>query len=64
MDQMTRYCRDCGADQLFDQPHGEHWPDASGGCPEWACTGCGAALLIGDTGLMIFAGPAARSRVA
>ncbi|HEY2441574.1 MAG TPA: hypothetical protein VGI31_00415 [Streptosporangiaceae bacterium] len=72
MDQMTRYCRDCGADRLFDQPHGEpndepsneHCPDAPGGCPEWACTGCDAALLIGDPGLMAVAGIAARSRVA
>ena len=47
---MTRYCRECGQDQLFDQPHEGQGccldvPD--GDCLEWACTACGAALLIG-----------------
>jgi len=59
MAQMTRYCRECGQDQLFDQPHEGHGccPDAADGdCPEWACTGCGAALFIGLPDLA--AGPA------
>ena len=48
MGQMTRYCRECGQDELFDQPHEGFCPDVPGGtCPEWACTGCGAALVTG-----------------
>jgi hypothetical protein len=50
MGQMTRHCRECGGDQLFDQPHEGQGccPDApDGDCQEWACTGCGAALFIG-----------------
>jgi hypothetical protein len=56
MGQMTRYCRECGRDQLFDQPHDgqECCPDVPGGdCPEWACTGCGAALFAGIPGLAV-----------
>jgi hypothetical protein len=55
---MTRYCRECGQDQLFDQPH-DAGHEADGGCevdgdcPEWACTGCGTALFIGFPGLVI-----------
>jgi hypothetical protein len=55
MGQMTRHCRECGRDQLFDQPHeGEGCcPDVpDGNCQEWACTGCGAALFAGLAGLM------------
>ena len=48
MGQMIRHCHDCGTDQMFDQPHDTDCPDApDGDCPEWACTGCGAALLAG-----------------
>lgn len=50
MGQMTCYCRECGQDQPFDQPHEGRGgcPDVpDGDCPEWACTGCGAALFIG-----------------
>lgn len=50
MGQMNRYCRECGQDQPFDQPHAGPGccPDVpDGDCPEWACTGCGAALFIG-----------------
>jgi len=58
MGQMTRHCRECGGDQLFDQPHGQGCcPDApDGDCPEWACTGCGAALFIGGHDLLASAG--------
>jgi hypothetical protein len=48
MGPMTRYCRECGRDQVFDQPHRDEGdcPDVPGGeCLEWACTRCGAALL-------------------
>jgi hypothetical protein len=55
MGQMTRHCRECGADQLFDQPHDgqECCPDVPGSeCLEWACTECGAALFTGIPDLM------------
>jgi hypothetical protein len=50
MIETIRHCPDCGQDRRFEQPHpasGE-CPDASdGSCPEWLCTGCGAAWLSG-----------------
>ena len=50
MSEMFRHCPECGAQRLFEQHHalpGE-CPDVPGGeCPEWACTGCGTALLAG-----------------
>jgi hypothetical protein len=55
MGQMTRHCRECGRDQLFDQPHDGYGscPDVpDGNCPEWACTGCGAAILARIPDLM------------
>ena len=59
MGQTIRYCRECGRDQPFDQPHEGRGgcPDApDGDCLEWACTGCGTALFIGIPGLMADAG--------
>jgi hypothetical protein len=50
MVEMTRYCPDCGRDRLFEQHHtaaGSCPDSADGCCPEWLCTDCGAALLIG-----------------
>jgi hypothetical protein len=50
MTQIVRYCRDCAEGRPFEQHHHRpgRCPDAPGGeCPEWACTVCGAALLIG-----------------
>jgi ribosomal protein L37AE/L43A len=40
--QMTRYCPGCGGDQVFERPHA-----GQGDCPEWACTACGTALILG-----------------
>jgi len=40
-----RYCADCGTEQPFEQLHVAGCQD--GECPEWACTACGAALIIG-----------------
>jgi hypothetical protein len=61
----TRYCHDCGQDQVFDQPHPGRCPDApDGGCLEWACTGCGAALFAGFPGLLAGAGVLRAGRVA
>ena len=44
------HCPGCGSTHEFVQVHPrlEPCPDsAGGGCPEWFCTGCGAALLLG-----------------
>ncbi len=57
MTQPLGNCPGCGGDEPFEQVHNETCPDAavpgSGGpgtdcqCPEWACTGCGAAVIMG-----------------
>ena len=49
MIQTIRHCPDCGAGRLFEPCHAAaSCPDAADGdCPEWSCTDCGAALLIG-----------------
>jgi hypothetical protein len=41
----VRWCADCRAEQLFEVPpcadgHGED-------CPDLACTGCGAGIVVG-----------------
>jgi hypothetical protein len=41
------YCAGCGDDRAFEQFHIADCPDEPGGCPEWGCTACGAALIIG-----------------
>jgi hypothetical protein len=70
MTQIVRHCPDCGGERAFEQPHrtpGE-CPDASGAlgtsgdCPEWACTACGAALLLGLP--VVRSGPARRAEPA
>jgi hypothetical protein len=50
MTHLTRYCTGCSDERLFEQFHAEPGgcPDVGDGdCPEWACTECGDALLIG-----------------
>lgn len=49
MTELMWHCCDCGQDRLFQQRHAiASCPDSrSGDCPEWACTGCGAALIAG-----------------
>jgi hypothetical protein len=47
-DLQTLPCPTCGEDTDFEQPtcidgHSED----GGACPEWACTECGTALVIG-----------------
>ena len=64
---MTHYCRECGQDQLFDQPHDADSViggrcEVDGECPEWACTECGAALYSGSPGLIADQGSAAGQR--
>ena len=42
-------CPTCATETTFEQPTciDGHTEDG-GACPEWACTGCGTALVIGD----------------
>lgn len=50
MNVMILYCPDCCRDTTFEQHHARagSCPDSPDGhCPEWCCTGCGAALLTG-----------------
>jgi hypothetical protein len=50
MIQEIRHCPGCGWDEFFQQCHAAAGtcPDSpDGDCPEWFCTDCGAALLIG-----------------
>lgn len=50
MTQEFRDCPGCGSLREFAQHHPEPQPcqdAADGRCPEWFCTGCGTALLIG-----------------
>jgi hypothetical protein len=50
MTYLSRYCAGCDEDRLFGQFHEEpvSCPDVpDGDCPEWACSVCGDALIIG-----------------
>ena len=48
MSKLLGNCPGCGCDELFEQIHLDGCPDAGGGeCPEWACTACGAAVIMG-----------------
>jgi hypothetical protein len=50
MSQMPWYCPECAGEQLFEQFHDEagSCPDSPDGhCPEWACSECGIALIVG-----------------
>lgn len=49
MDSQVWYCPDCDDEREFVQPGCvDGHTDDGGGCPEWACTDCGAALVVGD----------------
>ena len=50
MSQPLGNCPGCGGDEPFEQIHPADCPDSGGECPEWACTGCGAAVIMGTTG--------------
>jgi hypothetical protein len=42
----VRYCSDCGDERPFERPP---CPDGHGSdCPEWMCTDCGLAIVVGD----------------
>jgi hypothetical protein len=58
MSQPLGNCPGCEGDEPFEQIHAGDCPDAGGDCPEWACTGCGAAVIMG-TALTAVAGGAA-----
>jgi hypothetical protein len=50
MIQEIRHCPGCGWDEFFERRHAAagSCPDSpDGDCPEWSCTDCGTALLIG-----------------
>jgi hypothetical protein len=50
MMQLSRYCSGCSEERVFGQFHADlaSCPDApDGDCPEWGCTICGEALIIG-----------------
>ena len=46
MTQPLGNCPDCGADEPFEQVHDGVCPDVVGECPEWACAGCGAGVIM------------------
>jgi hypothetical protein len=50
VDSRSWPCPPCGEIREFVQPPCADGHAEDGGCPEWACTDCGAALLIGDAG--------------
>jgi hypothetical protein len=47
MTQPLGNCPGCGADEPFEQVHAGECPDVAGECLEWACTGCGAGIIMG-----------------
>jgi hypothetical protein len=50
MAQLSRHCAECSEERQFGQFHAEPGtcPDTpDGDCPEWGCTVCGDALIIG-----------------
>ncbi len=62
MTQLSRHCAECSGERLFEQFHAEpaSCPDApDGDCPEWGCTSCGGALIVG---LPATSGQAGRAR--
>jgi hypothetical protein len=47
-DPMELYCPACADDREFVQPPCADGHTVDGGeCPEWACTACGAAIVLG-----------------
>jgi hypothetical protein len=49
MTQPLGNCPGCGGDEPFEQVHVGNCPDADGS--EWACTACGAAVIMGTVPL-------------
>lgn len=53
MTQLSRHCAGCSEERLFEQFHAEpaSCPDVpDGDCPEWGCTSCGEAVIVGLPG--------------
>ena len=66
MDSQEWHCSDCGDEREFVQPLCTDGHTEDGGlCPEWACAGCGAALVTGVLGEhRAVAGDIVRARIA
>jgi hypothetical protein len=52
MTQPLGNCPCCAGDEPFEQVHrglgaDDQCPDVDGECPEWMCTACGAAVIMG-----------------
>jgi hypothetical protein len=50
MPHLSRFCDGCNEERPFEQFHADpaSCPDSpDGDCPEWGCTVCGAAVIIG-----------------
>ena len=48
MESRTWHCTTCGDERDFLPPPCVDGHTVDGGdCPEWACTGCGAAVFVG-----------------
>jgi hypothetical protein len=47
MSQPVGNCPGCGGDEPFEQIHPGECPDTGDECPEWACTACGAGVIMG-----------------
>jgi hypothetical protein len=59
MAQLSRLCPGCSEERVFEQFHAEpaSCPDVpDGDCPEWGCTSCGDALIIGVPAAPVYAG--------
>ena len=62
MDTRTEYCPVCAEGREFVQPPCVDGHTEDGGdCPEWACTDCGTALLIGALPLRVVPAGARRA---
>jgi hypothetical protein len=62
MDSRLWPCPPCGRIREFVQPEClDGHTDDGGECPEWACTDCGDALLVGD---VVTVAAVVRARVA
>jgi hypothetical protein len=45
--QLVRYCGECGGERPFHAEPASCPDGPDGDCPEWGCTACGEALIIG-----------------
>jgi hypothetical protein len=45
-ERRTEHCVSCDGEREFEQPPCLDGHVGLGDCPEWACVGCGAVLLL------------------